>query len=270
MAIPDESIDLVGPPHYAHIATVNADGSPQSSVVWAELRNDRIHLSTGGNYKKTRNMRREPRVAISFHDVANPYRTIEIRGRAEVKELHDYELLDHFAQKYLSLDSYPYKSNNRDGVAVSVSTDFSRVYELKPQEEHKPSIHTDNLLGAPHLGHVATVTAKGQVCSSPVWILEESGTLKFWSLAASLRAKNLRNNPHIAVSVHDESDPMRYTEIRGVAELVEVDHTRLLDRLAKHYWSVEHYPEDFNEVSAVEVSVEIRHQTGFDGRSWRS
>ena len=32
--IPAEFRDLVGAPHFAHLATINKDGSPQSSPIW--------------------------------------------------------------------------------------------------------------------------------------------------------------------------------------------------------------------------------------------
>jgi hypothetical protein len=34
VTIPADYCDLVGAPHYAHVATINADGSPQSTAGW--------------------------------------------------------------------------------------------------------------------------------------------------------------------------------------------------------------------------------------------
>src|SRR4051812_15526597 len=50
----------------AHLVTINPDGSPQIAVVWVGLDGDEIvsgHLD--GNQKKLRNIRRDPRVALS-------------------------------------------------------------------------------------------------------------------------------------------------------------------------------------------------------------
>ena len=51
----------------AHLVTINADGSPQVSVIWVGLDGDDLvsgHLD--GGQLKMRNMAREPRVALSI------------------------------------------------------------------------------------------------------------------------------------------------------------------------------------------------------------
>ena len=83
MAIPVEYRDLIGAPHFAHLATINRDGSPQSTVIWVQRDGDDVLFTTGARYRKTRNMARDPRVALSIHDANNPYRYIEVRGMAD-------------------------------------------------------------------------------------------------------------------------------------------------------------------------------------------
>ena len=51
----------------AHLVTINPDGSPQVAIVWVGLDGDELiagHLA--GSQQKLGNIRRDPRVAVSF------------------------------------------------------------------------------------------------------------------------------------------------------------------------------------------------------------
>ena len=65
-SIPDDIRALLTEPIFFHAATINPDGSPQVSVVWADLDGDLIRFSTAEGRAKPRNLRRDPRIAISF------------------------------------------------------------------------------------------------------------------------------------------------------------------------------------------------------------
>lgn len=67
--------------NFAHVATVMPDGSPQVSPVWVYRDGDHIMVSTGLDRQKTRNVKRDPRVAVSIADVDNPFPPVQIRGR---------------------------------------------------------------------------------------------------------------------------------------------------------------------------------------------
>jgi hypothetical protein len=51
-----------------------------------------------------RNLARDPRIALSVFDLANPYRTVEIRGHAELIEDPDHSLSLTLSQRYLGED----------------------------------------------------------------------------------------------------------------------------------------------------------------------
>ena len=72
---------LLDRPNFVHLATVMADGSPQSVPVWAAREGDRIVICTGESSLKAKNTRRDPRVALSVVDLANPYVEAQLRGR---------------------------------------------------------------------------------------------------------------------------------------------------------------------------------------------
>src|SRR6266496_575003 len=74
-----------------HLVTTNENGSPQVSVVWIGLDGDDLiaaHLD--GNQRKLANIRRDPRVAISFETgVKNPFGLHEylvVHGKATITE----------------------------------------------------------------------------------------------------------------------------------------------------------------------------------------
>jgi len=96
-------------PNYAHVATLMADGSPQVTPVWVDIEGDRILVNTSEGRVKPRNVRRDPRVAISIVKQDNPYSSAYIRGRvAEMRHEGAKEHIDKLAKKYLGQDTYPY------------------------------------------------------------------------------------------------------------------------------------------------------------------
>ncbi len=90
---------------YAHLVTLRRDGSPQVSLVWAGFDGDEIVLATFTEQPKLENMRRDPRVALSFQakeyegQGLHPYMVIE--GTARVSEGGALAVMDHLAQYYM-------------------------------------------------------------------------------------------------------------------------------------------------------------------------
>jgi PPOX class probable F420-dependent enzyme len=99
---------LLDAPNFAHLATLMPDGSPHVTVVWLDTDGDLIRFNTAEGRVKPRNLRRDPRVAISVIDQNNPYAWVSIRGRVveltpEGADAH----IDRLAGKYLGQDTYP-------------------------------------------------------------------------------------------------------------------------------------------------------------------
>lgn len=90
--------------NYPVVATTNADGSPQSSVVWGRRDGDTVVFATVQGRRKERNIRRDPRVSVSVFDLADPENYVEIRGRAEVTVEGGRELIDELSRKYVGTD----------------------------------------------------------------------------------------------------------------------------------------------------------------------
>jgi PPOX class probable F420-dependent enzyme len=86
MGIPlsDAARRLVDGRNYAVLATVNPDGSPQTSVIWVGRDGDDLVFSTVEGRVKHRNMLRDPRVSVTVIDSADPENYAELRGRVSM------------------------------------------------------------------------------------------------------------------------------------------------------------------------------------------
>jgi PPOX class probable F420-dependent enzyme len=91
---------LLDEPNIAVLATINADGSPQTSPVWVGLDGDEAVISSARGRRKDRNIRRDPRVSLTVYSRHDPERYAEIRGRATVTEDAGRELAVRLAEKY--------------------------------------------------------------------------------------------------------------------------------------------------------------------------
>ena len=65
----------------AHLATIAADGSPRTVPVWAGTHGDQLVFFTGTRSLKARNLRRDPRLAVSMTAPDDPLYPVLIRGR---------------------------------------------------------------------------------------------------------------------------------------------------------------------------------------------
>ena len=99
--IPDDVAAVLDGPVFVHLATTNPDGSPQVSIIWVDRIGDRVQFGTAEGRAKPRNMRTDPRVALSFSPLDDPYRNITMQGRVTSIEPNGTGLIDRMAQKYL-------------------------------------------------------------------------------------------------------------------------------------------------------------------------
>ncbi|HEY7595983.1 MAG TPA: PPOX class F420-dependent oxidoreductase [Actinophytocola sp.] len=101
----------------AHLATVLPDGAPHSVPVWVGTHGDHITVLTGPESRKARNLRRDPRVALSVTPADNPFQPVIIRGRV-VEWLEGdaaWEIVDRMAEKYIG---GPYSRSEERVVAL--------------------------------------------------------------------------------------------------------------------------------------------------------
>jgi PPOX class probable F420-dependent enzyme len=80
----DATVALLDGKNYAILATINPDGSPQTSVLWVGRDGNDLLFSTVAGRVKHRNMERDPRVSVTVLDSADPENYVELRGRVSM------------------------------------------------------------------------------------------------------------------------------------------------------------------------------------------
>ncbi|HEY3737923.1 MAG TPA: PPOX class F420-dependent oxidoreductase [Jatrophihabitans sp.] len=99
--LPQHAKDLLDAPNHVVVGTLNPDGSPQTSVLWATYDGDDILLSTIKQRAKYRNWVGDPRTSVTIIDESNPYTYVEVRGVVGLTEEGGPELIEALSQTYL-------------------------------------------------------------------------------------------------------------------------------------------------------------------------
>ena len=72
-----------------------------------------------------------------------------------------------------------------------------------------------SLLDAPNFAHLATVMGDGSPQSDPVWLSREGDRILICTSEGSLKAKNTKRDPRVAISIVDFRDPYKEAQLRG-------------------------------------------------------
>jgi PPOX class probable F420-dependent enzyme len=116
----------------AYLATLMDDGSPQVTPIWVDVQGNVILVNTAEGRIKQKNVSRDPRVAISTVDNANPYEMVTVRGRVvEQTRTGADEHIDRMAKKYLGMDKYPFKMPGEKRVLLRIQPE--KVFHQRPR-----------------------------------------------------------------------------------------------------------------------------------------
>jgi PPOX class probable F420-dependent enzyme len=115
MKLNDAARDLIGKGADATLVTLNPDGSLQVSVVWVALQStpdgDELVTAHLAEHKKVRNVRNDPRVAVTIVSVDDPGQEMRpylaINGTARIVEGGAPELLKELAKTLSNPDVFP-------------------------------------------------------------------------------------------------------------------------------------------------------------------
>jgi PPOX class probable F420-dependent enzyme len=129
MALPDSAKDLIRGGALGHLVTLGRSGRPQVTCVWVGVEGDDLltaHLNP--RLRKLENVRRDPRVAISFEgsEIRPPglCEYVVVHGRATVEEGGAPELLQELAHVYLGPDvRFPPMDDPPPGVRLRIVVD---------------------------------------------------------------------------------------------------------------------------------------------------
>lgn len=138
MPLQPEIRELLDRPNFVHFSTLLPDGSPANAPVWVGLEGDRILIGTGEGSLKAKNVRRDPRVALSITDFDNPYEEAQIRGRVvEIRDDSSFHVMDAISHKYTGKD-FPFR-NPQGRIAIVIEIEKARYTKL-PFEHTPPEV----------------------------------------------------------------------------------------------------------------------------------
>jgi len=137
--IPAPVRDFLATGPLAHVVTLDADGTPYVTLAWAGVDGDEIVFATffGTGQRKLRNLRRDPRVSLSFqakeHTGGGLHPYLVIRGKARITEGGALEVMDGLADHYMGPGAkYPMR-DVPPGVVTHVT--IEEIYGQGPWRE---------------------------------------------------------------------------------------------------------------------------------------
>lgn len=133
--IPVEYLDLFNKRAYASLGTLRSDGSPQVTPVWCDVDDGRVLVNTAKHRHQDKNICHDSRVAVVITDPDNPFRYLEIRGRAVA--VHDRDAgahLDQMARKYLGSDTYSYRQPGEVRIVYAIDAERMNAFSFPHAE----------------------------------------------------------------------------------------------------------------------------------------
>ncbi len=129
MKLTSKAKELIDGRNFASVATLMADGSPQVAPLWVDREGDVIVLNTTRGRQRTKNLKRDERVAVTIFDQENPYSNVSIRGRSvEVTEEGAEEHIDKMSLKYLGRP-YPYGDRTPKDPRILIRIEAESIHE---------------------------------------------------------------------------------------------------------------------------------------------
>ncbi len=124
MKLTDQAKKLIDGKNFASVATLMPDGSPQVAPVWVDREGDTVILNAARSRQRTRNLKRDPRIAITIFDQNNPYSNVSLRGKAiEITEEGGEDHIDKLNMKYHGSPNYPRHNPNDPRTLIKVRVD---------------------------------------------------------------------------------------------------------------------------------------------------
>jgi len=91
-------------------------------------------------------------------------------------------------------------------------------------------------------GHVVTSAPNGRPQATMVWVDAEGDEVLFNTAEGREKARNLRRDPRVVISIQDRNNPQAYLLVHGMASVAETGADAHIDKLAKRFLGVDKYP----------------------------
>jgi len=110
----DAARDLFAAREYVTLATIEADGQPHLSVVWAVLDGDDILVSTVEGRRKHANLVRDPRATVLLMPHDRPWIYVEARGTVSMTREGGRDLIERLSHKYTDDERYSFDDGTQN------------------------------------------------------------------------------------------------------------------------------------------------------------
>jgi PPOX class probable F420-dependent enzyme len=105
---------------FATLATIGKDGGPQLTEVWFLFEDGKVRISLNDSRLKTKNLRARPQCSLFILDLANPFRYLDVRGKALIGDDGDYEFARRVGAKYGGADLREHDGPGERRVVVTI------------------------------------------------------------------------------------------------------------------------------------------------------
>ncbi|MFI1993823.1 PPOX class F420-dependent oxidoreductase [Actinoplanes sp. NPDC020271] len=124
MPLPDDLLEVLRGKAICFVTTLMPDGSPQISQTWASTDGEHVLVNTVVTHQKTRNIQRDPRIAIGIADPASPLRSWALRGSVVTATTDGArQNIDELSQKYIGRPYPGFGNGTQERVLLTIKID---------------------------------------------------------------------------------------------------------------------------------------------------
>lgn len=128
VSIPENLQELLRRPIVVAFATINPDGQPQVTPVWASMEGDEVWINSAVGRRKDKNVRANPKVTVLAVDPQNSFNWVEIRGEVVAFDESDAALAHINKLSGIYAGNEDYYSFNPEGRGKETRV----IYKIKP------------------------------------------------------------------------------------------------------------------------------------------
>lgn len=121
-SLPEDLQEVLNSAAICFLTTLMPDGSPQVTQTWVGTDGEHVVINTVATHQKTRNVRRDERVAVGIADPQRPLSSWGVRGRVISVVDDSGEHINALSQKYLGRD-YPGFGGGQQRVILTIQAD---------------------------------------------------------------------------------------------------------------------------------------------------